>query len=128
MSRPLIEWGRSTIGWRPEGTVLYVEHNMFDRPMVTFAPALQAWLDEQAWDVRLVRHSGANRRQDDKGTTYTFGMVELVGEQLMQRVNPVALRDVMNRLADQAELHAQQQIDQDEKGREDFLAALRAKD
>lgn len=127
MSRPLMEWGRSTLGWRPDGTVLYVEHNLFDRPMVTFVPALEEWLEEQDWGVRVVRHSGARRQTDENGSRYTFGMVELQGENLMQRVDPVAIRDAMNRLAEQAELHAQQQIDQDEKGREDFLAALRAK-
>jgi hypothetical protein len=124
MTRALVDWHRSTIGWRPEGTVLYVEHHLADRAMVTFVPALQAWLEEQPWGVAVTRSSGARRVEEDTRTRYIFGMLELVGPRLMHVVDHVLLRANVDRLAAAAELLAQQQIDQDEKHRDDFLAAL----
>ncbi|MCU1592425.1 MAG: hypothetical protein JWP11_3681 [Frankiales bacterium] len=123
---PHIEWSRSTLGWRPEGTVLYVEHRLQDRPLQNFIARLDDWLDGQGWVVAITRHSGSRVDQSSAGTKFTFGALELVGRNLMQVVDPVLLRDTIDELAADAVLLVQQQVDQEEKHREDFLAALRA--
>lgn len=61
----------------------------------------------------------------EAGTRFTFGSLELVGPRLMQVVDPEVLRDKLDGVAADAAVLVQQHIDQDEKHREDFLAALR---
>jgi hypothetical protein len=125
MSSSHIEWDRSTVGWRHEGAVLYVEHRLEDRPLTVFVPALQEWLGAQGWAVEVVSSTGYRVDVSDAGTRITFGSFELCGPRLMQAVDPELLRDNVNRLAADAVVTVQRQIDQDEKHREDFLAALR---
>lgn len=120
-----INWARATIGWHPDGTVLYVEHYMSDRTMTTFIPRLQGWFASNHDTVEVVAHSGYRKRQDEQGTHVTMGMLNLRGPKLMQIVDPVLLRETVDKIAGAAELRTQQQIDQEEKHRGDWLAALR---
>ncbi len=121
-----VDWQRAELGWTDEGYVLHVPHSMKARVLQYFERRLIQWLREQGaigglqFEAEpLIRYTRGNQA----GKT-EFGHLELKGEHLFA-LNATELRDIVNRLAIEAEEHVAEQVRWDQQRVADFLAELR---
>lgn len=118
-----LRWQTAVIGWRPEGHVLEVRHNMSDRVTMLMHNRVQAWLGDRdpagTVDSKAAKPDVHGRR--------TMGSLQVVSEMLLT-LEPEQLRDEWTALALNARMACEEMMEQEFRLMQPFLEVLRGQE